>query len=312
MIGRLAYGVAERGYPLYNGLSMTLSSRLQLGTNVFTKDWDVCVVLDTCRYDALQAVAPEFEFVEEVGSLWSVGSATSEWMANTFVESYSEELSETVYVSQNSHSTTVLENREFPEQEKQSIGAWTKWNTVRPDAFLHLDEPWKWTSDEVRTRQSMEAVTDRAISLYTDYEPGRLLVHYLPPHHPYRADALEEERELEAHERDPFTYLRKGGSVETVWRSYLQDLRMGLEEVEILLSSIDAEDVVITADHGDGFGELGVLYSHPNGVFHPAVRRVPWVETSARKRCEHEPRTEMPAETLDSDPTEQLRNLGYL
>jgi len=40
-------------YP-YIGLWYTLTSRLTVGTNLYKREWDVAVILDTCRVDALR------------------------------------------------------------------------------------------------------------------------------------------------------------------------------------------------------------------------------------------------------------------
>lgn len=59
------------------------SSRRPLGTNVFERDWGLLVVLDTCRYDALAAVADDYDFLDDVSAVTSVGGSTREWRANT-------------------------------------------------------------------------------------------------------------------------------------------------------------------------------------------------------------------------------------
>ncbi|MFC7174344.1 hypothetical protein ACFQL0_15370 [Haloplanus litoreus] len=93
---------------------------------------------------------------------------------------------------------------------------------------------------------------------------------------------------------------------------YLETLRVVLDDVEVLLRNLDAETVVITADHGELFGELGA-YGHPIGFPHPAVKRVPWVETSATDTGSCEPMVEPPAEVEADDYLEDhLENLGYL
>ena len=55
------------------------------------------------------------------------------------------------------------------------------------------------------------------------------------------------------------------------------DLRQGLDAVEMLVEDIDAENIVITADQGDAFSEYGI-YSHPILPI-PPLRKVPWVST---------------------------------
>lgn len=51
-----------------------LSTRDRLGTNVFTRDWDLLVILDACRVDAMREVAGEYEFIQKVDSIRSVGA----------------------------------------------------------------------------------------------------------------------------------------------------------------------------------------------------------------------------------------------
>jgi glucan phosphoethanolaminetransferase (alkaline phosphatase superfamily) len=97
-----------------------------------------------------------------------------------------------------------------------------------------------------------------------------------------------------------------------VFDLYVQNLRYVLDHVERLLNNIDAETVVLTADHGELFGEWG-LYSHHACVPHPALRKVPWVRTTANDSQSHNP----PIERSDVDRVERISNeklaaLGYL
>jgi len=85
-----------------------------------------------------------------------------------------------------------------------------------------------------------------------------------------------------------------------------------LDAVEELLRNVDAEEVVITAGHGDAFGEYGV-YSHPAGVPHPHVRRVPWARTTTEDSGEYTPSLgNRGPGTLDRAVDDQLQKLGYL
>lgn len=34
-----------------------------IGMNVFSRDWDLLVILDTCRVDGLNALVPEYDFL---------------------------------------------------------------------------------------------------------------------------------------------------------------------------------------------------------------------------------------------------------
>lgn len=74
---------------------LACTSRYPIGRNVYERDWDLLVVLDTCRVDALREVSPEYDFIGEVDAVWSVGSATAEWTANTFTQSHLDKISKT-------------------------------------------------------------------------------------------------------------------------------------------------------------------------------------------------------------------------
>jgi hypothetical protein len=50
------------------GGAVAVSSRQRIGTNVFNEDWDLLVVLDTCRVDSLKSVSEEYSFLD---SYWN-------------------------------------------------------------------------------------------------------------------------------------------------------------------------------------------------------------------------------------------------
>ncbi|QCC60914.1 hypothetical protein DVR14_14310 [Natrinema thermotolerans] len=154
-------------------------------------------------------------------------------------------------------------------------------------------------------------MTDRGIDVVRNEDFERVILHYLQPHPPYMARALEADRPLHEHERDWWGYLGDTGDKETVWETYLDELRYVLDDVELLLENMDAERVAITADHGEAFGEYWE-FGHKTGSMHPKVRTVPWVETSATDTGTYTPEFEAPQEN-DADGTlsEQLEALGY-
>ena len=66
------------------------------------------------------------------------------------------------------------------------------------------------------------------------------------------------------------------GTRETVMRYHEDNLRIALESITDLLDSLDG-DVVITADHGEAFGEQGVWEHHIETHIPPLVE-VPWLK----------------------------------
>lgn len=70
--------------------------------------------------------------------------------------------------------------------------------------------------------------------------------------------------------------------------------------------------MAISSDHGEAFGEYGIL-GHKLGSLHPQIRKVPWVITSAEDNETHEPTVEEPnnARMSREELDEQLEALGY-
>lgn len=304
-------GVASDGlHAIAEAGLLGASSRLPLGTNVFTRDWDLLVLLDTCRVDALREVAPEFEFVTDVESTWSVGSSTREWTANTFTERHRETIEDTAVVCGNGNVKRALDAGSA--RETGLAARVTSWNTVPAETCLVFDcLPGYAPREPYGGLVTPEAVTDRAVAVGRQYDPDRLLVHYIAPHNPYRSRAIAENRPILDREHRPFDWLRAGGDRSVAWSSYLDELRWVLENVEVLCENVDAERTVVSADHGELFGSLG-LHSHPTGVPHPALRRVPWAETTATDTGTYQPHLDSPEDLgVSADVREQLARLGY-
>lgn len=304
-------------YRSYVGLSMGMFSRYPVGTNIFDREWDVLLILDTCRVDALREVEPEYDFLTEdtIKSIWSVGSSSSEWIAQTFTKDRRKTLKNSAYISGNSWAERIIENRLTPEDHVNAWPKWGDWNVALPSDFQLLEQAWKY---EPQNRYGLNPghphpryITDRIIDTMRSKSPDRLVAHYSQPHSPWTANARAEDREvLKEHEENPFSYLRNGGDEKLVWETYLDDLRMVLDDIELLLENIDADKVILSADHGEAFGEFGI-YGHGIGVPHPHIKRVPWAETSASDGGTYQPSLE-PSQESTRTAEEQLEALGYV
>lgn len=291
-----------------------------IGTNVFDREWDVLILLDTCRVDALRSVEGEYDFFDGVGHIWSAGGRTPEWIARTFDRDHLDEIQETAYLCANGHGQQILGDRR-QEQDKEK---YLLYKMLRLMPTVHVTDfgkceylfqfEWKGTEGplgHVDGATPPRYVTDRAITVGREEEFERLVVHYFQPHSPWVANALDTGRELEKHEHDFWNYITETGDTETVWESYLDELRYVLDDVELLLENLDADRVVISSDHGEAFGEYGVL-GHKIGSVHPKVRKVPWAVTTAEDSHSYQPTTEEPRERMSSEAVDrQLEALGY-
>lgn len=298
-------GFAESVYHVYVGSLLSVSTRFDVGTNVFEKDWDVLIVLDACRVDALRAVQDEYDFIDDVSSMWSVGSTTVEWMALTFRNEYSDEVGDTAYVNGNVQLEKVIrDQRAPPHANAVPFGPnFDAYDVIDEHEFGFLDTVYEYGFDDEFGVVPPRAITDRAIDVWRDGKTERQILHYLQPHEPYIG--------VENHPEHALRQLGAGEiSREEVWQCYLDTLRLVLDDVALLLENLDADSVAITADHGEALGEWG-FHSHNIGCPHPVVRKVPWVTTSGVDEETYEPSLE-PDTSVEPDTHAQLEDLGYL
>jgi hypothetical protein len=297
-------GTVGSAYWAYVGAWLSLSSRVPLGTNIFTRDWDALLILDACRVDALRMVADEYDFIDTVDSIVSVGSTSFEWMSKTFTRRHTDVIGKTAYVCGNPYLRWTFHDRDCPPAGDSIPFGPRKYDTVYPETFAYLDDVTEYGIDDVLGVIPPETMTDRAVSVARTRDPGRLLVHYMQPHEPYFTsdrEAIENTRQR----------LESGNATrEEAFDRYLDTLRVALDSVEVLLNNIDAENVVITADHGELFGEFGV-HGHPIGFPHPHLKRVPWVETTASDSGSYEPTVVPQRDGPSDDLDEHLAHLGY-
>ncbi len=289
--------IFEGGYELYSA-SWRMGKLLPISeTNIFERDWDVLVILDGCRVDLMEEVEDEYEFIDSVGEITSTGSMSLEWMEKTFSTAPDEELASTAYITANLFSKYACDE----------------------SMFSRLDEVWKHGWDDELNTIPARPVTDSAIDIMRSESPERMIIHYMQPHHPF----IGETESLSSFNPDPFgrdndgvsesltvwDALRRGEvSQEMAWQAYKQNLRYVLEDVSLLRENIAADKLVITADHGNAIGEWGI-YDHPIGFPHPAVKNVPWVETTAVDKGTHSPSITQQNESGAID--ERLSALGY-
>ena len=306
---------------MYRTPAVWLNGVQTIGTNVFDREWDVLIVLDTARVDALQKVAEEYEFIQKVESIWSVGGASAEWLARTFDEQHLDVIQNTAFCSAQSHIQEILDTKVHKTDPDRPLPFKTLRNIPSVDIndlgkaeylfnFETIGEEGPYGHTEANTPPRY--VTDRGIAVGRNYDFDRLILQYHQPHTPWFSEALKENRELEYHEYDWWNYYYETGDINTIREAYMSDLRYALDDIKILLNNLDADRVVITADHGEAFGEYGVL-GHKLGSLHPQIRKVPWVVTSAEDKKTHEPTVKEPSndrmsrEELDT----QLEALGY-
>lgn len=309
-------------YATYVFFWLLVTSRVPIGMNVFEREWDVLLLLDTCRVDALNEVADEYDFLEDIEEVWSVGSTSKEWVEQTFTEQYVDKMAKTAYITGNPFSNTLLGERQRTEYGT-THGTWIQqgWanrlikdDIVEINSLGHMEPLWGTTGPDAPFEDSQHPppLTDCTIKAARRDEFERVITHYMQPHSPYFSSSRNYS-ELEDHEKHPFNAIVEGDEQarKEVWDAYIDNLRYVLDYVETVLENVDGT-VVITADHGELLGDHGMHYHMP-GNPHPKLKKVPWVEIEATDKRTHEPDVELKGHENAQDISEQqLEALGYL
>jgi hypothetical protein len=284
---------------------------LKSGTNVYSRNWDLLLILDACRVDALEVVADEYDFLpNSIHSVVSVGQGSPHWMANTFTDQYRDEQRQTAYISANPYTRMTLGP---PHDGRHSeIGGL---NILHE--FADFIPVWEigWEPDQ-GTVPAPE-VTDQLVNYGRHNDISRVIAHYMQPHFPSVPDPLGAKLDLDNEGRwqnSVWGRLEQGEiEVERAWDSYLENLRYVLDDIKKVLQNYDAEKVVITADHGNAFGENN---DWGHGAYHnKTVRRVPWVEVAADDEKSHMPNNLNEQKTPNKEQIsvqDKLESLGYL
>jgi len=256
------------------------------GVDVFAENWDNLIILDACRYDVF---AEQAELDVPIESRRSRGAATPEFVRGNFT---GKQLHDTVYVSANTWYFQLKEEMDASVHRA-----------------IYVDE------------KAPEPTTEQALATAQEYPNKRLLVHYIPPHHPFEGPTADSHLpSVEAQSNDLFERVQRGEldvSDELLERAYVENLQRVLPEVETLLDELVGR-TVITADHGELLGDrtrpLPITdYGHHVGLYDETLVRVPWVvhEDGERKDVVAEAPESDANEVEREHVIERLRELGY-
>lgn len=285
-------GVRRASSKLLTGLLKKVGRYVNYGGSPFEDDWDVLVILDACRPDILAELSEngEFEWIGDVSTRYSAASSSPEFIKKCLIPLSIDRTQSMGLVSGNPNTVGNLDESAF--------------GSVRNIGAVDRDEDNDWTHPR--------PITDNAITLWRDEDVEQMVVWYMQPHAPYPDLDTSDlpDRDVPWSELE---YARCGEiSDETVREAYTKTLERVLWEVEVLLENIDADDVIITADHAELLGEWG-LYDHPEYAPVPSLKRVPWVDVSATDERTREPKSGFEDTRMDdqSDVEERLEALGY-
>ncbi len=227
------------------------------------REWDHLIILDACRHDVFCAV-----YGEDVPSITSPAGHTHGWLRANFARNPDRSRLQDVWlVSANPIASADYFNmHNWPFPVSGCINVWK--------------EHW----DEKLLTVHPKDVFQEAVEVLDRYEPRRTIIHFLQPHAPYIGNIKYSANEFEFFQPFDVTIdigvwglLEKGeATIHRIKRAYESNLQLVMPYVNDLLDRLDGK-VVISADHGELFGEYG-LHVHPIGAYVPELVTVPWLE----------------------------------
>ncbi|MFW6384611.1 MAG: hypothetical protein ACOCY7_00560 [Halodesulfurarchaeum sp.] len=273
-------------------------------------DWDYCVVLDACRYDVFSDLYQDY-LEGNLEKRRSAGSSTPEWAFRTFTGYH-----DLAYFSGNPFINSLGIPLNELKWGASCDYEWSAADHIHEviDVWKHgWDDdlgtvPPASLESSFRTNRDAVERTDRTVLHYMQphapYLTGnggqklRVIREGVNRQEPAdesgssgplssigdtlrpRVEGLLEESELAMKvglwlELDPSS-LWRDGIRKTAMGYYEENLRIVLEAVAELIEDLDGR-VVVTADHGEAFGESGV-WEHHVETHIPALIEVPWLE----------------------------------
>ncbi|MFB6162191.1 MAG: hypothetical protein ABEJ86_01950 [Halococcoides sp.] len=269
-------------------------------------EWDTCIVLDACRYDIFEDVYDEY-LDGTLEKRRSPGSSTPEWAYRTFDGDH-----EIAYFSGNPFINDLGIALKDLKWGASCEYDWTAADHIAEVIDVWQDG-WDDELGTVPPASLAEAVETHADAVERQ---SRTVLHYMQPHAPFLSrdggpklkkiqsgisqqgsdtqrgpigrigDAIRPRLEslLEGSEfaqkaglwlETGTTGLLSEGTRATGLKLHEENLRIALEEVADVVEDLDGR-VIVTADHGEAFGEEGVWEHHIETPIPPLVE-VPWL-----------------------------------
>lgn len=275
--------------------------------NITEEDWDYLIVLDACRFDFFEDVYEEF-LSGSLEKKKSRGSSTLDWLVNSFPGQY-----DIAYYSANPYinSKGVPLNRSKwgascgynwnpIEHFSEIIDVWDfgwekELGTVHPRALneafhsnghdkksiIHYMQPHApyISAGSGRKLKRIREGFEKSNSNGADGNSSGLMSWFRSGLENYlegREIVMKIAMLLDLKMETIFNEVSKNGMKNTLEKYYKNNLRIVLKYVSMLLEDLDGK-IIVTADHGEAFGEKGVWEHHAETPI-PVLTEVPWVE----------------------------------
>lgn len=249
-----------------NNLLENISYNKYTNYHLFEIPWKFAIILDACRYDVFKRLYREYGLKGKLEYRITKATHTTHFLKQTFTEKYYRDI---VYVTANPQVSVYCKDKFFKLIEVWDDGWDDYYNTVLPKTMYEY---------------CLEAVEK--------YPDKRFIFHFLQPHHPYLNCPEETMSRVMCGKAikttDYFTKIYDADlfinpEIHNLY-NYEYNLRAVLPYVKRLTKYLHGT-IVITADHGEAFGEKihpllpFRVYGHPYKIklMIPALTKVPWM-----------------------------------
>lgn len=247
------------------------------GLYILNEHWDTLIILDACRYDFFKEAYTKRNIKGDLYEKRSRGSHTISFLLENF---RNQNCSDIVYVTANPYVNQILKNKIF-----KIISVWR--------------DGW----DEKEKTVLPKTMYEYALEAKVNYPNKKLVIHFMQPHYPYIGYKYGHEnlkklrRSQQIHNSDSPIKNRKKQSFFILYsariynsidkkihiKAYKSNLEIVLDYVEKLIEILPGTSIV-TADHGEAFGEKIFpflpfkLYGHHKRFKIPALLNIPWLK----------------------------------
>lgn len=245
------------------------------GFSVMSENWNHLIILDACRYDIFEREIKNWNLEGKLEKRKSKASRTVEFLTRNFTERYPD----VVYVTANPFVSLLLRGK-----------------------FFKIIPVWDYGWSEEHKTVLPETVYEAALKAIRKYPDKRLIVHFMQPHTPFITldvagttgfSGARTEVKLGEIEKIgdivEWDLVRQGTlSREEAIKGYVENLRLAMPYVVKLCKILNGK-VVVTSDHGEGFGEKALfveVWGHPKDVMVKQLIEVPWLISNGRKKID--------------------------
>lgn len=248
------------------------------GFYVMDEDWNHLIILDACRYDVFEKEIRNWDLKGKLEKRISRGTNTPQFLLENFGNGHYDDI---VYVTANPYVSYYLKGR-----------------------FHKIIPVWDFGWDEKLKTVPPEKVYEATLKALRKYgNSKRLIIHFMQPHEPFitlkdvdvtgfRNARLEviTGKVGQIPDRCIWDLVREGKfDRKLAIEGYIENLRIVMPYVVKLCKILNGK-VVVTSDHGEGFGErlFGILpiriWGHPRGVRVRQLIEVPWFVCEGNER----------------------------